>query len=889
MELTSNFDQWFENITKFKPFPYQRRMALENQMPSVVSVPTGLGKTAAVILGWLWQRRFAGEEVRRRTPCRLIYCLPMRVLVEQTRNCARSWLMNAGLLAQELGEPEKIGVHVLLGGEVDLDWDLYPEREAILVGTQDMLLSRALNRGYAMSRFRWPIHFALLNNDCLWVMDEVQLMGNGLATTTQLQAFRRKLGAFGPVHSIWMSATIRPEWLRTVDFDEAEANGFLNLKEEDRSTPLAATRLNAAKPLEKAPFTATEDGREEASLILKSHRPGSLTLVVVNTVRRAMAIYQSLGEETPKVLLHSRFRFPERKKAMEKLVSQIGESGLIAVTTQVVEAGVDVSAATLITDLAPWSSLVQRFGRCNRRGEYGCEKTDDKDAATKGARVIWIDLKTSGRKTISIPYDVAYLELARKVLKGKEDVGPSLLESTRITLDDETKFPLRFTRVIRRHDLFGLFSTEPDLSGGFTDVSGFVRDPDPDVDVRVFWRRWEGNKPSSTMGPPKHKELCPVPVSYLRDFLGPHKTAWEWNDQEGDWQRRRGWEVCPGMTLLLSQDQGGYDEKLGWTGEVKHIPPLWEWNEEAAGELDLGDELNGELSSLAVLGWQSLEDHLQKVRQEAEVIVIQSPVAQTAEGADVVTAALYHDIGKALPPWQQAGLKYVESLKEWIKESLNKKPETRLFDFYRSFLESLDNQPKVNGFWAKFPGFQRTAKKANLNREGDQRILAGSKIRFKPGLRHEAASALGVWRLWRRREIGLNGLVVYLVAAHHGKVRTVLRSTGAGQDVFGVDPGAQLPPIASILEEPMELDLSPRLFGAHGVWSEDGAWFEPTGPSWVNLVGELLGPELDGDPDPREAVPENEPRSLGPFRLAYLEALVRAADRRASLKSHLGG
>ena len=42
-----------------------------------------------------------------------------------------------------------------------------------------MLLSRALNRGYGMSRYRWPMHFGLLNNDCLWVMDEVQLMGRG--------------------------------------------------------------------------------------------------------------------------------------------------------------------------------------------------------------------------------------------------------------------------------------------------------------------------------------------------------------------------------------------------------------------------------------------------------------------------------------------------------------------------------------------------------------------------------------------------------------------------------------------------------------------------------------------------------------------------------------
>jgi hypothetical protein len=55
-----------------------------------------------------------------------------------------------------------------------------------------MLLSRALNRGYGMSRYRWPMHFGLLNNDCLWVFDEIQLMGSGLATPAQLEAFRKK-------------------------------------------------------------------------------------------------------------------------------------------------------------------------------------------------------------------------------------------------------------------------------------------------------------------------------------------------------------------------------------------------------------------------------------------------------------------------------------------------------------------------------------------------------------------------------------------------------------------------------------------------------------------------------------------------------------------------
>ena len=35
-------------------------------------------------------------------------------------------------------------VHVLMGGEEAEDWDLAPDSEAVLIGTQDMLLSRAL-------------------------------------------------------------------------------------------------------------------------------------------------------------------------------------------------------------------------------------------------------------------------------------------------------------------------------------------------------------------------------------------------------------------------------------------------------------------------------------------------------------------------------------------------------------------------------------------------------------------------------------------------------------------------------------------------------------------------------------------------------------------------
>ena len=81
----------------------------------------------------------------------------------------------------------------------------------------------------------------------------------------------------------------------------------------------------------------------------------------------------------------------------------------------------------------------------------------------------------------------------------------------------------------------------------------------------------------------------------------------------------------------------------------------------------------------------------------------------------------------------------------------------------------------------------------------------------------------------------------------------------------------------------MPLDFSCAVDGASGRFAEDGSEFIFEAPGWTGLIADLLGGwEPGAVSGVSDAVPDGEPRNLGPFALAYLETLVRCADERAS-------
>jgi CRISPR-associated endonuclease/helicase Cas3 len=840
MMQQQEFTKFFEAATGHRPYLYQSELATSGSACAsrLISVPTGMGKTAAVALAWLWNRVMRG---RGDWPRRLVYCLPMRTLVEQTRDEIQNWL-------RKLSEahPENADLHwlaerspvILMGGvendDLRREWDVYPEKPAILIGTQDMLLSRALNRGYGMSRARWPMHFALLNNDCLWVMDEVQLMGAGLWTSAQLDWLRQD--RFKPVYPCctwWMSATISPTFLETKDRTDSSIRAPEKLEANDIINPVRP--VSDWQPKES--INAEDRGSYIAALveaIRSEHDAHTLSLVVCNTVLDAQEVFAAFGTDDDVVLITSRFRPPDREANFSKLLefekarkkavaagTTCPHRGLICVSTQVVEAGLDISSRRLWTAPSPWPSFLQRLGRLNRDGQLN-----------NGSAAFLFEIPTA--KKSYLPYDPKDVEESKKIIgnlveKSKKEPTKPIHEILD-TLDTGKALEPKPTPFPRAIDVHGLFSTEPDVFGGFTDVSAWVRGTDRNADVTVFWRDWESPKKSPNAeeysGPAfQRDEGCAVSVYRLRDFLET-QTAFIWDDCAERWTSVKPTDVCPGMVVLLPVKGGGYDERKGWTGDKADKPR----NAPPPGPFHADGVSNDKLTT-AQGQWVALDTHQNFVVDEAKEIAkaLALPDAYTQA---LVSSAELHDIGKSLPKWQDA------------------LPTPR---------------PDGTTLWAKAP----------------------SQIAIRPGLRHEAASALAAWRQYYQNQASdLSALAIYLIAAHHGLVRTVLGSRPAPAEQPNVAGIPVVEPPPSLPFNNWQLDFSPAIDGAKGVFSEDGSTFVPSSPSWTALVADLLGGWEAGANQPTAgAVPALEPHSLNPFRLACLEMLLRAADGRASAKT----
>jgi CRISPR-associated endonuclease/helicase Cas3 len=291
------------------------------------------------------------------------------------------------------------------------------------------------------------------------------------------------------------------------------------------------------------------------------------------------------------------------------------------------------------------------------------------------------------------------------------------------------------------------------------------------------------------------------------------------------------------------------------------------------------------LKNAAAWTWDALAGEWSKVTKERLRAGMTLLLDVTAGGYDMQLGWCGKDVKKHVP--------LVTNEKLELPEAYNDEPLS--FQYYeqtlaahsretRLALETILNalaMPELENFrdellvaaqhhdWGKAHKiFQQTLHGAPSANEEFDPLLAKSKSNRKhkrKKFRHELASALALL------QEGASDLTVYLAASHHGKVRLSIRAlpdeskpkTDEGELLDarfarGIWEGDELPTTDlgdGLLKEKVALNLEPMLLGA----SDDGA------KSWLERMIGLRDSE-----------------SIGVFRLAYLESLIRAADIRAS-------
>jgi CRISPR-associated endonuclease/helicase Cas3 len=757
----AGFGEFFRAATRIDggPHEYQRRLARDG-LPDVLRAPTGTGKTG-IILAWLWRRLYADPKSTSR---RLVYALPQRSLVEQVAGETARWLENLGLSGE-------VALHVVMGGagESRRQWRLDMHKPAIVVGTVDSLVSKALNRGYGIGRAMYPIDFALVTNGAHWVIDEIQLCPESVTTLRQLAAFARSAGTAEPFGLTCMSAAIPETLLETVD--NPAAGEVTEILPEERIGELRV-RLGAKRVIRHL-ATGPGDYKTIAAAARGRHRPGELTLVVLNTVESARQVFRQLSRDAPGgcALLHSRFRAVEREQLMRAVTEHPHDR--IVVSTQVIEAGIDLNAAVLITEAAPWPSLVQRAGRCNRTG-----KVTDAE--------LWWAAPEKPHPYEQPDIDAAIAELGR--LEGQPMTGEGLLgRGVPVTREP--------VAVLRRSDFAGLFDTSPDLSGNDIDVACYVRDAD-DLDAQLAWATWtprqQDGAPPEDAKPPAPEYRCRVPVSEVNEFA-KDRAVWRLDPGLGRWTRVNPRvprpQVCPGEVLVVNAADGGYDPLTGFDPALRQpvpgCPSLDAKAEPAAGA---EDRYAADSANVRQRDWVSLDQHSEQTRDQAKALLsVLQPELPGEAARSVVTAAYLHDVGKAHPIWQDA--------------LCARAPD--------------DRKAEIDGHrpWAKS--------------DSDGRLFFEGGVEF----RHELASLLILDGPLRGllSEAPDPDLARYLVLAHHGKLRIQVRDTAdlaepetVGQNtILGLRHGATTG-IPGMLGQPaftLTVDLDQFALGGDRSWT----------------------------------------------------------------------
>jgi len=326
---------------------FQQKAAGTRKRVVLIEAGCGAGKTAAA---YLWARQVA---VGRR----LFFCYPTTgTATEGFRGSLYQMfapqedpaLLLHSRVVVDLAELDQSADLDALD-TADRDWALDTWGRPLVICTADQVLGLVQN-------YRRPVYAAPVLALAAFVFDEILLYDERMFGSLQ-----RFLEAVPGAHVLLMTATLQPERRRAIQ-------DMLGNQLE---------YVPGARELEELPRYRLLEAEEDRAwaAVTEAVGCGQRVLWVVNTVDRAVAVAERARRDFPDAMVlpyHSRFRYRDGARRRRELFDAFGGRGaVIAVTTQVCEVSLNLSADLMVTDLSPVTSLIQRLGRLNRWARSG--------------------------------------------------------------------------------------------------------------------------------------------------------------------------------------------------------------------------------------------------------------------------------------------------------------------------------------------------------------------------------------------------------------------------------------------------------------------------------------------------------------------------------------
>ncbi len=381
-EKSSNF--WYQEIAGFKPNPMQEEMfkALQGDNPALVlKSATGSGKLESVLLPALAHNY------------RLFLPLPARSLLEDQKQRVEKYLKQFSKLypGQEVSFVVDTGSQmrrwVYRNGE-EIQLGINPRRHLykgnVILTTIDKFLYRYFAFGDKQKSFIFPLR--IHQEKTLICLDEAHSYED--LAFTNFSSLVRSLYEAGR-SLVLMTATLpqqhleRFHYLDVIDYidNPEKLEKLRQFQQQTLKQPYLNQRsfqwLNDIKRNAKEPESFQKAFAETITAEWRANSSRKI-IAVVETVTDAAAIYQllkkNLGlssntEEQFYFLYHGRIADQIRPKLYQKIQNR-DEQNLpyLLITTSGIEVGCDLNSDVLISQICPPENLIQRVGRCNRKG-----------------------------------------------------------------------------------------------------------------------------------------------------------------------------------------------------------------------------------------------------------------------------------------------------------------------------------------------------------------------------------------------------------------------------------------------------------------------------------------------------------------------------------------